>query len=183
MPELFAVLLFAATAIGVWIVSRRRRRVWKILGRIGAAVLASGAALLLLVFLFAGSMCGRYHFPLVSSPDGRRVASVTETDCGAVDSFHSSVQLWQYNRANIVHPFGGRERVTTVFTVGHDPRLVELEWSGLRALVIRYPNDSRSPEEFRCQSLWEDVQINCIPFVPDYSKPVGEMSPVKRWTR
>jgi hypothetical protein len=179
---LVAALLLATTAVGMWIIGRHRRRVWKILASIGAAVLASGSALLILLFLFAGTMCGRYDFPPVSSPDGGRVASVSEEDCGAVDSFHSAVQLWQDNRATLLHPFGGRVNLTAVFTVGHDPRLLELEWNGPHALVIRYPNDSRSPEEFRCQSQWEDVQIKCIPFVPDYSKPVAKMPPVKRWT-
>jgi hypothetical protein len=109
--------------------------------------------------------------------------SVSEQDCGAVDSFHSAVQLRKPNRATFFHPFG-RSRVhpTTVFTVGHDPRLLKLEWAGPHALVIRYPNDSRSPEEFRCESQWEDVQIKRIPFVPDYSTPVAKMPPVKRWT-
>jgi hypothetical protein len=179
---LVAVLLLAVTAIGVWIIGRHRRRAWKILAGIGAGVLASGSALLLLFFLFAGAMCGRYDFPTLSSPDGRRVASVSEEDCGATDSFHSSVQLKQHDRATILHPFRGREHVTTVFTVGNDPRLLELEWNGPQALVIRYPNDARSPEEFRCQPRWEDVQISCVPLAPDYSKPVAKMPPVKRWT-
>jgi hypothetical protein len=181
MPLLFAALLLAASAIGVWIVGRRHRRVWKILTGIGAAALASGSLLLLLGFLFVSGMCGRYDFPPLSSPDGRRVARITERDCGAMDSFHSEVQLSQYNRAGILHPFRGLEHVTTVLVVGHDPRLLHLEWNTPHALIIRYPNDSRSPEEFRCQSQWQDVQISCIPFAPDYSKPVGEMPPVKSW--
>jgi hypothetical protein len=71
-----------------------------------------------------------------------------------------------------VHP-------TTVFTVGHDPRLLKLEWAEPHALVIRYPNDSRSPEEFRCESQWEDVQIKCIPFVPDSVPPLRKCHPSK----
>jgi len=178
---LVASLLLAAMTIGVLIIGRHRRRAWKIFAGIGAAALGLGSALLILVFLFAGVMCGRYDFPPVASPDGSRVASVSEEDCGAVDSFHSSVQLRQQNRATFLHPFGGGAHVTTVFTVGHDPRLLKLEWNGPNALVIRYPDNSRSPEEFRCQSQWENVQIKCIPFVPDHSKPVAKMPPVKRW--
>jgi hypothetical protein len=179
---LVAALLLVAIAIGVWIIGRHRRRVWKIFAGLGASVFALGSAVLMLLFLFAGAMCGRYDFSPVSSPDGGRVASVSEEDCGAVDSFHSAVQLWQYNPATFFHPFRGRAHVTTVFTVGHDPRLLKLEWIGPHALVIRCPSDSRSPEEFRCQSQWEDVQIKCIPFVPDYSVPVAKMPSVKRWT-
>ena len=152
MPLLVVALLLAAIAISVWIIGRHRRRVWEIFAGIGAAALASASALLLVLFLFAGAMCGRYDFPPVLSPDGRRMASVSEKDCGATDSFHSAIQLWQYDRASILHPFRGREHVATIFTVGHDPRLLELEWNGPHALIIRYPNDSRSPEEFRCQS-------------------------------
>jgi hypothetical protein len=174
-------LLLAGMAIGVWIIGRHRRRLWKIVAGIGAAFLASGSVLLMLLVLFAGAMCGRYDFPPVSSPDESRAASVTEKDCGATDSFHSAIQLWQNHRATLLHPFGGRVDLTTVFTVGHDPRLLELEWNGPNTLIIRYPNDSQSPKEFRCQSQWEDVQITCIPFVPDYSKPVAKMPPVKRW--
>jgi len=181
MLLLVAALLVAAMAIGLWIVGRRGRGVWKIFAGIGAAVLASGSALLILLFLFTAAMCGRYDFPPVSSADGGLVASVSETDCGAVDSFHSTVQVWRKNRSTLLHPFGGRVYVTTIFTVGHDPRLLDLEWDGPHALVIRYPNDSRYPEEFRCQSQWQDVQIKCVPFVPDYSKPVAKMPPVKRW--
>ena len=177
-----AALLLAGIAIGVLIIARRRRTVWKIFAGVGAAVLALGSALLLLMFLFVGAMCGRHDFPPVSSPNGDRVASVTEEDCGAVDHFHSAVQLRQYDHATIWHPFRGRGHAATVFTVGQAPELLELDWGGPHALVIRYPNDSRYPEEFRCQSQWQDVQIKCVPFVPDYSKPVAKMPPVKRWT-
>ena len=121
----------------------------------------------MLLSLFGGAMCGRYDFPPVSSSDELRMASVSEEDCGAVDSFHSSVQLWRRKRRNILNPFTTREHSTTVFTVGHDPRLLKLEWTGASVLVVRYPNVSRSPEEFRCQSQWDGVQIECIGYAPD----------------
>ena len=68
----------------------------------------------------------------------------------------------------------------TIFTIGHDRRLLEIQWNGANRLVIRYPSDWSSPKEFRCQSQWGDVQIECISCASDYSKPVANMPPVKR---
>jgi hypothetical protein len=92
----------------------------------------------------------------VASPNGLSTASVNEQDCGATDSFHSSVQLWQRKLGT-----------ATIFTIGHDPRLLEIQWNGANRLVIRYTSDSSSPKEFRCQSQWGDVQIECISYAPD----------------
>ncbi len=180
MLLLFAGLL-AAIAVVVWYLTRKSRWYWKLSGRVGVVALACISALTLLLFLFGGAMCGRYDFPPVSSADGHLIAQVSEVDCGAVDSFHSSVQLWREERGISAHLFGTREHSTTVFTVGHDPRLLELEWKDASTLLIHYPNDSRSLGEFRCQSRWDDVQIECIAYTPDYSKPVAKMPPVKKW--
>jgi hypothetical protein len=38
--------------------------------------------------------------------------------------------------------FGKRGQSTTLFTVGHDPRLIDLSWKDDRTLLIRYPSDS-----------------------------------------
>jgi len=178
---LLAAVLLAAIALALWYVTRKCHRYWKLSARVGAVVLACISALTLLLFLFSGAMCGRYDFPPLSSVDGLLIAQVSEEDCGAVDSFHSSIQLWREKRGIAAHLFGKRERLMTVFTIGHDPRLLEIEWKGAKTLLIRYPNDSRSLDEFRCQSRWDDVQIKCIAYPPDYSKPVAEMPPVKRW--
>jgi hypothetical protein len=171
LPVVAGILLVAA-AIGLWHFSRKCQRMWKLLARVSALALISIAALLTLLSLVGGSMCGRYDFPPVPSPDGLSMASVSEEDCGATDSFHSSVQLSLRKRG-----------VATVFTIGHDPRLIELEWRGANLLAIRYPNDSRTPEEFRCQSAWDEVQIECVAYTPDYSKPLATMPPVKRGFR
>lgn len=145
--------------------------------RIGAVVLMCASGLTVLMFFFGSVMCGRYEFPPISSGDGKLTAQLNEEDCGATDSFHSSLELWQ-NRAGLLsHVFGKRQHLKTVFTVEHDPRLIELSWKDDRTLVIRYPSDSRNPDEFRCQSQWEGIQIECVGYVPDYSKPVGEMPP------
>jgi hypothetical protein len=78
------------------------------------------------------------------------------------------------------HWFGKRMHSTTVFTVGHDPRLIELSWKNDRKLLIRYPSDSRNPAEFQCQPQWEDIQVECAGYAPDYSKPAGKMPSVHR---
>jgi len=97
-----------------------------------------------------------------------------------VDSFHSSVNLWQHREGFFAHLFGKRARSTTVFTVGHDPRLIDLSWKDDRTLLIRYPSDSRNPAEFWCQSQWEGMRVECVGYIPDYSKPVGKMPPVQK---
>jgi hypothetical protein len=38
--------------------------------------------------------------------------------------------------------FGKRGQSTTLFTVGHDPPLIDLSWKDDRTLLIRYPSDS-----------------------------------------
>lgn len=90
------------------------------------------------------------------------------------------MHLWQYREGFLAHLFGKREHSTTVFTVGHDPRLIYLSWKGDRTLLIRYPNDYSDPAKFRCQSQWEDIRIECVGYAPDYSKPVGELPAVHR---
>jgi hypothetical protein len=96
-----------------------------------------------------------------------------------VDSFHSSVNLSQHREGFFAHVFD-QTHSTTVFTVGHDPRLIDLSWKDNRTPLIRYPSDSRNLGEFRCQSQWESVRIECVGYAPDYSKPVDKLPPVQR---
>ena len=180
MALLMIGALLAAAAIALWLLPRNSRWRWKLLGRIAAGILMCGSALTLLLFLFGSAMCGRYEFPPISSRDGKLTAEVSEEDCGAVDSFHSSVNLWQDRQGFFMHLFGRRGHLTRVFTVGHDPRLIDLSWKDDRTLLIRYPSDSPYPTEFRCQSQWEGIQIECVGYAPDYGKPVGKMPPVHR---
>jgi hypothetical protein len=172
--------LLAAAAITVWHFPRNRRWHWKLVGRIAAGILMCCSALTLLLCLFGTVMCGRYEFPPISSRDGKLTAEVSEEDCGATDSFHSSVHVWRDRQGFFMHLFGRRGHSTTVFTVGHDPRLIDLSWKDDRTLLIRYPIDSPYPIEFRCQSQWDGVQIECVGYAPDYGKPVSKMPPVHR---
>jgi hypothetical protein len=169
-----------ATAVALWYLPRNSRRLWKFTARFAAIVLVAASVLPLLAFLFSSAMCGRYEFPPISSRDGTLAAEVSEEDCGAVDSFHSSVNLWQRREGFFAHVFGKRAHSTTVFTVGHDPRLIDISWKDNRTLRIRYPSDFRNPSELSCQSEWEGIQIECVVYAPDYSKPVGKMPPVQR---
>jgi len=178
MTLLLVAGILLASAVGLWRFSRRWKRLWKVVTRIGAIVLALVSPVLVLLFLLRGVMCGRYDFPAVQAPDGSWVASVSEEDCGATDSFHSSVQIWRRGWYTLLTP---SERLHhTVFAIEHDPRLVQLEWKGRDLLVIRYPNDSRSADDF-CRSQWYNVQVQCVSYAPDYSKPVANMPPLRRW--
>lgn len=172
--------VLAAAAVALWYLPRNSRRLWKLPARIAAGLLICASALPLLGFIFGSIMCGRYEFPPISSRDGKLTAELSERDCGAVDSFHSSVSLWHHQGGFFAHLFGKRVHSTTVFTVGHDPRLIDLSWKDDRTLLIHYPNDSRDPAEFSCQSQWEGIRIECVGYAPDYSKPVGKMPPVQR---
>lgn len=181
MALLLAAGLLAATAVALWYLSRNSRKLLKLTARIAASALVCASALSLLGFLFRGAMCGQYEFPPISSGDGKRLAQVSEVDCGAVDHFHSSVQLWQQREGFFAHLFGKRANATTVFTVGDDPRLIDLSWKDNRTVLIRYPIGSRYVEEYHCESGWDGVRIECIGYAPDHGKPVAKMPSVRRW--
>ena len=180
MTYFIGAVLLAAAGIGLWRLSRGWKRPLKILTRIGALFIILVSPLLLLAFLMTGAMCGRYDFPSVRAPNGNWVAGVSEIDCGAGDSFHSFVQIWS-SQHTLLNPLGSRVLGSTVFRIGDDPVLVDLEWTEPKVLVIRYPNDSDRPEEFLCQSPWKDVQIECISYAPHYPYPVGNRPNPKRW--
>jgi hypothetical protein len=177
---LIAGVLVAASIL-LWYLPRNKRLLLKLTARIPAGVLMCASLLTLLGFLFRGAMCGQYEFPPISSNDGKLFAQVNEVDCGAADNFHSSVQLWRDRQGFFAHILGKQGHSMTVMTVGHDPRLIDIAWKDDRTLIIRYPNDSRYAEEYRCQSESEGIRIECIGYMPDYSKTVAEMPPVRRW--
>lgn len=180
MVLLIITISLLGAAIVLWVLPRNSRLLWKLLGRGAAGFLVCASALTFLLFLFGVGMCGRYEFPPVPSRDGQFVARVSEEDCGAVDSFHRSVELWRKRQGLSARIFGKRGHSSTVFTLGNDPRLIDLSWKDDRTLLIRYPNDSRDPAEFRCQSRLGAIHIECVGHTPDYSKAVGEMPPVQR---
>jgi hypothetical protein len=182
VPLLIAAIL-AAVAILLWYLPRNKNLPLRLTARIPAGFLMCASLLALLAFLFRGAMCGQYEFPPTSSRDGKLFAQVSEVDCGAADHFHSSVQLWRDRQGYLAYIFGKRGRSTTVMTVAHDPRLLEVAWRDNRTLIVRYPNDSRYAEEYRCQPQFGDIRIECIGYMPDYTKAVGRMPPARRWLR
>ena len=181
MALLITAVLFIGAAIVLWFLPRNSRWYWKLLGRGAAGLLFCASTLTFLIFLFGVTACGRYEFPPVPSKDGRLIAQVSEEDCGAVDSFHSSVKLWERRQRPSAWLLGKQGNSVTVFTVGHDPRLIDLSWKDNRRLLIRYPNDSHDPTEFSCQPQWGTIQIDCVGYSPDYNKPVAGMPPVHSW--
>jgi hypothetical protein len=160
MVLLLIASTLAASAILLWHLARNKRRAWRLTARIPSGILMSASALALLGFLFRGALCGRYQFPPAFSHNGELAAQLSEVDCGAMDHFHSSVQLWWNRRGLITRLFGKEKNSTTVFTIGHDPRRIDLAWKDDRTLLIQYPNDSRYVEEFRCQSAWEGFTLS-----------------------
>ena len=56
----------------------------------------------------------------LSSSDGKQFSQVNEVDCGALDDYHSSVQLWRERQGFFARIFGKRGYPTTVMTVDHD---------------------------------------------------------------
>ncbi len=181
MTAYFVVgILLAAAAIVTWRLGRGQGRGLQALIRTGALAMGAVSALPLLLFLFTGAMCGQYEFPAVRAQDGFWAAAVSEEDCGAIDSFHSSVQVWS-RRHTFHNPFGSRVLASTIFTIGNDPRMIKLEWNGPHVLIVRYPNKYTTPGEFFCKSRWKDLQVECVSYTPDYSKPLGRMPNPRRW--
>ena len=176
---LIGAILLALTGIGLWRFSRGRKRPLKIVLRIGALSAILFSPLFLLAFLFSGVVCGRYDFPPIRAPNGYWVAGVSEVDCGAMDSFHSFVQIWSSEHSLLNTRLLG----STVFKSGNDPVRLNLKWTGPNVLVIEYPNDSARPDEFVCRSRSRNVQIECIPYAPDYRKPGRNRPNPKTWFR
>jgi hypothetical protein len=171
---LVLVVFPVVAAYFLWRFSRGAPLKWQLAARIPSVLLLCFSTTVGLGFVLANSMCGRREFTPTLSNDGEVFAQVIETDCGATDPFHTSVRLWR-NR-----PFK-RFFKSDVFNISHDPRLVEVKWSDSRALVIRYPNDSREVKELNCQSEWQGIRIQCVDYEPDYRGYVDSMPPVHRW--
>lgn len=149
---------------------------WKAPIGIAAAGMCLAVAGAVIFFLFMHVMCGQYVFPPVVSPDGKRTARVTEFDCGAVSSFLSSVDI----RSTEARFSLSRLRNRQVFTSEQDPRLVQIEWTGERQLTIRHPQVDRNPAAYRCDTVWQDVQIKCETYVPDVQNLARPPEP-SRW--
>jgi hypothetical protein len=121
-----------------------------ILGFVGVCI---GAAALI-----ASQMCSDYHGTDVSSPDGRFVATVTQSHCGATGP--SSLDVVLEDRAQRNRFRFWMHRRITVFEVSSfiDPEQVELRWEDQRRLVIAYPHDE-ALEITTQQTRWHGVDF------------------------
>ena len=164
----------AVTGFFLWRLPRNKPFYWKLIARLSSSFLMCGSAFLLFLFLFGEMMCGRYVFAPVFSSDGELAAQVIEEDCGAVDSFHSSVRVWSNRPVK-------RLFKSVVFTVDNSPLRIELSWKGAQTLLIRYPDDSAELKSFSCLPERRGIRIECEGYKPDYNKPVGKMPAVDRW--
>src|SRR5690242_777503 len=112
MALLIAGALLITAAITLSLLPRKSRWRWKLPMRIVAVALMCVSGLTVLMFLFGSAMCGKYEFPPTSSRDGKLTAQLREEDCGATDSFHSSVELWHTRSGLLSHVFGKRRNST-----------------------------------------------------------------------
>jgi hypothetical protein len=173
-------IILALAGIGVWRLSARGKRWLRVFTRIGALAAILASAFSMFLFLFSGVMCARYDFPSVRAPNGYWTAAVSEEDCGALDSFHSAVQIWSAKHA-LLNPFASRELGKTVFKIGNDPTLLHVQWAGANVLVIQYPNKYSTPDEFLCRSQWKGVRIQCVPYPPVFPARNVPQARIKRW--
>jgi len=182
MSSLLLLIAVLLTAAGVFLLRRflRKRWYWSVSAGVLAVAMFLASAALLLSFLFLHMMCGEYVFPYRPSPDQRRLARVTEFDCGATTPFTSYVELRAAGFPTSLSLLGARARWRrTVFIIEHDPRLIQLIWTGNRELTIRYPKPDRT-DSYKCDSTWQDVRIKCEVYTPDEHAPLPQMFP-NRW--
>ena len=148
----------------------------RIASRILGGVAVSGCIILSLMFglafLFAHLMCGEYSFTPRISPDGSMIAQVKEMDCGAVDTFHTRVEL--KNRSLF-------KKKTDVFYVEDDPLFVEVEWTGPQELTIRYPKPEDAAASANCDRAWQNVQIRCVTYQRNLKTQFPERPEPNRW--
>jgi hypothetical protein len=123
------------------------------LGRICGAFTLIVALPLLAMYGCAARLT--YRFAPTSSPDGNYTGRVTELNAGAMDSFHTSVEVrsrWQ------IYP-------DEVFSSTGDPREVEPKWATNSELVIRYASGFPSDPDYptSCEQQFKTVKITCEP--------------------
>jgi hypothetical protein len=77
--------------------------------------------------------------------------------------------------------FGKRGQSTTLFTVGHDPRLIDLSWKDDRTLLIRYPSDSAILPNFAVNRNGKAVKLSASDMPRITTSPFAKCHPVQRW--
>jgi hypothetical protein len=179
IESLVLTTLFACIAFGLLFFGRNLRKSWRAIAYGVAALSVLAASLSMMLFIFSG-MCGRYDYTEMASPDGEYIARVSEEDCGAMDSFHTRVNLW---KRGTVH-CSTHGKATAVFNSSDAPNFVELKWLGPNSLTILYPDRPSGPEKFSCVRQMQSVQITCVPYTADNKQPPVQEKPiVQHWFR
>ena len=157
-----ASLVLVLIGFFLWKLVRKRHWVWKVLAGSGCALLGISSVGLGLWFLFMHLMCGQYVSPEVLSPAGGAVARITEFDCGAIDGFHSSVELRSNQRKLTASGLRKRLFFSEVFAAEQAPTLIGLTWTGEHELLIQYLRlDPQQLTSFHCEASWQGIRINC----------------------
>jgi|SRR5215472_2415329 len=159
--EFIPGFVLLATLYGGWRLirfARSRSKPSKIAGYIfGAGILALSGCL---VLLYGCAIAYRYRSAPSYSPDGKHIAQITELDSGAMDRFHTTVEVrsrWQ------IYP-------ETVFASNGAPREVEAKWLSNSELVIRYASGfpPNRDHPLLCSQQYKQLRITCEP-VDGYS--------------
>jgi hypothetical protein len=166
----------------LWKLARKRNWVWKVLAGSGCALLGISSVGLGLWFLFMHLMCGQYVSPEVLSPAGGAVARITEFDCGAMDGFHSSVELRSNQRKLTASGLRKRLFFSEVFAAEQSPTLIGLSWTGEHELLIQYSRlDPHHLASFHCEPSWQEIRINCQAVDTPPTARVLSLSEPYRW--
>jgi len=133
--------------------ARSRSKLSQIAGTLSGSIIVVLSGCLLL--LYGCGMVLKYRSVPSYSPNGKYMAQVTELDFGAVDMFHTTVEL--YSRWHFFPK--------AVFTSYGDPREVEVRWLSDSQVVIRYASGFRPNQAFpsRCAQHFKTVNITCEP--------------------
>ena len=170
---LLLTILLACVAFWLLFFGRNLRKLWRIVAYSAAVLLVLAASISMMFFIFS-CMCGRYDYAEIPSPDGEYIARVSEEDCGAMDPFHTRVNLWKRGTVHgSTHGNG-----TAVFSSSNAPSFVELKWLGPNSLSILYPDRSSRPGESSCVHEMQSVQIACTPYTADNMRPPVHEKPI-----
>lgn len=137
----------------------RAKRVSVILIACVLAIAAIFSSCLCVGFAMSTWVCGDVLGEEAVSPDGRYRVQVHDRECGAMDSFHTSVEIEDRNHRGRF-PFVWRRRHVTILGTNHglSPYDVRLNWEADRILVISIKR-GLSPDVRTRRTKWGDIII------------------------
>jgi len=103
--------------------------------------------------VYSCAMTVKFRSTPIVSPDGRHIARITELDEGAMDSFHTTVEVRSHWH---VYP-------DEVFHSENHPRDVQAKWVNNSELLIRYASPADHNVYADCVTPLHDVKITCQP--------------------